>query len=493
MYKVTQLKTADLILLSNPGILLGKQELLRLEPIALASPSCKIPSLVQRHIEGYIHRSYLEVYHTPHFFFFKEVVTHLRETLPAFLLACQAYHTQKVTKPTCAMNLEHVLNLERLLEIEIEKKQLEIDKKQCKIDEKQFMINRKQHEINYARDQLLFQRREREALEAVARGDGNIFLEQPQVGDLSKTSLGEDQVKETAEGLTSNGILDQPSSIKLRTESLTPQPRHASSIATVPAAADSKSIQAEDDIEKDMISTSHRTPPQSLIVKLKLPTRCRQAISIEKMTQKGISKMVTRITKPPTKQSQSNTKPKRRTARVIEEELLLEVSELDSNNLDRLPKRERPPVGSYKVPSVLDDSEKRELLARFCNPIIQIFRNALKGITTSNSQLSRGFDVLQQRLDDGTLDPDDGFSEWVHDMEQIIQLPGLRHGTDREMLVSKLQRWSEEWDQCLSSYVFEPHWAHEGFEAINHLVEKLTLEFSSLSEDVIPIVRSDVI
>jgi len=383
-----------------------------------------------------------------------------------------------------------MLKLESLWEMEIAEKQAEIDQKQLEIDQKRLSIR-------YSREQLLIQRRKRALLQAVPCANGDPLLEELHPSDLSKKKMAKDQLKEIEEETPIDGGPGQPSGIELSPKSHTATPEDTAHAAIIRTAADIKSNKMDDNNVKKTISTSNRTPPKSLVLKLKLPTHFTRATNVETTAQSGTSQITSSVTKPPNTQNQSKTKPKRRTARMIEleEEILLELAELGASTMNEPAKRLRPAAGVYTIGDFATDLELRDLLARFCNPMIQIFRDALKGITTSNSQLSRSFDDLQRRLEQGTLNPEDGLSEWVLEMEETLegQSPGFRRGTDREMLLSKLQRWSEQWDHFMYSCVYEPYFAQGRLGAVDRLVGCLTQEFTSLSEDIRPIVRSDIV
>lgn len=77
-------------------------------------------------------------------------------------------------------------------------------------------------------------------------------------------------------------------------------------------------------------------------------------------------------------------------------------------------------------------------------------------------------------------------------MEKIIAGSELRYGTNKEVFISKLQHWSDVVDECMHSCEYEFQYDADRSLTVDRALDSLKLEFSSLAEDLIPIVKSDI-
>lgn len=385
---------------------------------------------------------------------------------------------------------------------ECDQKNLDLMQKQIEVGQKQIEVEKKQIQLNYARNQLLLegkQRLSREALESLDKSSNLLkgkLIEANRVSAANATTSGGHSASISAEQYKPTDAC-----ISREGRPFKPVANYVLNGRNIFAPGPSRLYENDDQKNaqngSQLLSAFMKSEP-SLIVKLKYQTEGKQMIdgpspmlpkSVQDVESTSSSK------KRPREEGPSNIKPNGRAAQTRRMELRDEVSELESTSIEKptAAKRRRPSPGSYRATDVLDPNERAQLMARFCNPIIKIFKTALRGVAPIKSDLRTAFDTLQARLTADDMKPGEEFWEWMDETKKTIAVSEVCYGANKATLVSRLQRWCDECDDCMFSCMYDLEHESERVLAVDRAVETLQGEYASLAEDIVPIVESDII
>ncbi|KAK5062708.1 hypothetical protein LTR84_004782 [Exophiala bonariae] len=380
---------------------------------------------------------------------------------------------------------------------ERDQKRIELKQKHVRLSQNDIEIDKKTIHLNYAKNRLYQMRKQRQSLEAFTSLDQGVR----QLGIENKTTQANPTpIKATT--VQSGAFSDEES--KFTTTSLSRGGRPSALAAANhtldehnnlnPSASrhDEKSNQIKVQSRDSLLSTFIK-PRTSLIVTLRYrPQKKPVSTEISPMLQKRIrGSRPTEISKKrPREMVSSETKADYRITKARRLELQDEMVELDSMSTDEpaTTKRKRPEPGRYQTPDVM----LSPFMARLCHPVVKIFKTALRRVKSANSHLRRAFDTLGEMVETGDLKPGEEFWEWAEKTKDIIAVSNLCYGADKGMLLSRLQRWIDQCDDCMFSCEYELEDEYERREAVDRSVQTLQREFASLAEDVLPIVRSDI-